>query len=119
MLPIKSSLAPEGDSIAFRFEGKRGLVWIGKTNIALKDRNEFNIDNSKTSLAKRLVLEILETKDVLSKEILNKLKLMGISARTANEVKSELGVTSYRKDGTWYWHLDNYNEVKDDNNVPK
>ena len=44
---------------------------------------------------------------------------MGISARTANEVKSELGVTSYRKDGTWYWHLDNYNEVKDYNNVPK
>lgn len=105
MFPIKSSLAPEGDSIAFRFEKKKGLTWIGKSYISFNKDNDFQLDASKAAMARRVVLEILEEQDVTSKEMLNKLKLMGISERTANEVKSELGVSSYKKGRTWYWHL--------------
>lgn len=104
MFPIKSSLAPEGESIAFRFDKRKGLSWIGKSYIAI-NKEEFGIDNSKTAITKRVILESLENHDVLSKDILKKLKLMGISERTANEVKRELGVSSYKRNGTWYWKL--------------
>ena len=41
-----------------------------------------------------------------SRDIFNKLQVMGISERTINTAKKELGVTSYRKEGAWFWHLD-------------
>ena len=115
MFPIKSSLAPEGDSIAFRFDKEKGLTWIGKS--VINNVEEYKIDNSKTATAKRVVLEILEYNDIMSKEILKKLKLMGISERTANEVKRELGVSSYKRNGTWFWHLDDNYQNRESNNV--
>lgn len=119
ILPVKSSLAPKGDPIAFRFDKKIGLTWIGKSYISIGKQEEYKIDNSKTAITKRVILETLEIHDVLSRDILKKLKLMGVSERTANEVKRELGVSSYKRNGTWYWHLDNYDENKDGDNEPK
>ena len=119
MFPVKSSLAPEGESIAFKFEKKKGLTWLGKSYVLIDKQDSIRIDISKTAMAKRLVLEILEDKDILSKDILQKLKLMGISERTANEVKRELGVSSYKRNGKWYWHLEDYYETEDGDNESK
>ena len=38
-------------------------------------------------------------------DIVKKLKTLGISERTIQTVKKELGITSYRKNGVWLWHL--------------
>lgn len=111
MFPVKSSLAPEGNSIAFSFNKDKGLTWIGKANLDINKQESYKIDKSKTSLAKRMVSELLEYGDLPSKDIMNKLKLAGISERTANEVKSELSVSSYRKGKTWYWHLEDSNMI--------
>lgn len=106
MFPVKSSLAPEGASIGFCFENKRGLTWLGQCDYDKVQHEESAITKlGKRELAERLLIEILEEQDVLSNDILNKLKLMGISPRTVNTVKSKLGVSSYRKNGAWYWHL--------------
>lgn len=43
--------------------------------------------------------ELLEEADMRSSDILKKLKLMGISERTAHSVKKELVITSYKSDG--------------------
>lgn len=107
MFPVKSSLAPEGSSIAFSFEEKTGLRWIGQCEVDKMQLEGCNIDDSKKSLAQRIIDEMLSAKDVPSRDILNKLKLMGISERTINTAKKELGVTSYRKDGFWFWRLGN------------
>ncbi len=70
-----------------------------------------DIDDSKKALARRVVLEMLCEQDAHSRDNLNKLKLMGISERTINTAKKELGVTSYRKDGAWFRRLDDQSDA--------
>lgn len=107
MFPVKSSLAPEGTTIAFSFDPKSGLRWIGQCQVDRSRIKDYDIDDSKKALARRIVLEMLGEHDAHSTDIINKLKLMGISERTIHSAKKELGVQSYRNDGVWYWHLDN------------
>lgn len=106
MFPVKSSLAPEGEAVAFTFNGRNGIKWLGQRDVDITQLEDCPIDDSKKALARRILTESLSEQDELSKVILNKLHLMGISERTAHTVKKELGVTSYRKDGVWFWHLD-------------
>lgn len=40
-----------------------------------------------------------------AREIYYRLKEEGISHRTAEETKKEIGVRSYRKHRMWYWSL--------------
>lgn len=106
MFPVKSSLAPEGTTIAFSFDPKSGLRWIGQCQVDKSRIKDYDIDDSKKALARRIVLEMLGEHDAHTTDIINKLKLMGISERTIHSAKKELGVQSYRSDGVWYWHLD-------------
>lgn len=105
MFPIKSSLAPEGSAIAFSFDKKKGLHWIGKCELDRTGIEGGETDENKKSMAGRVVRELLLEQDFRSTDIINKLKLMGVSVRTINSAKKELGVTSYRKGDAWYWHL--------------
>ena len=105
MSPIKSSLAPEGSSVTFRLDKKHGIKWIENYVPADDESESYTINKSKQRLAERIISEMLEESDIRSKDILKKLKVMGISERTSNEAKRRLGITSYRKDGVWYWHL--------------
>lgn len=105
MFPVKSSLAPEGATIAFSFSRKSGLQWIGQCKVDRSQMKLFENDDGKKAVARRLISEMLDEQDVRSSDILNKLKLMGISERTIHSAKKELAVQSYRKDGAWYWHL--------------
>lgn len=106
MFPIKSSLAPEGTAIAFSLVPRRGLVWLGETEVSSTDFEETIQEENKHSLARRIIIEVLQEHDVYSKELINKLKCMGVSERTVNTVKKELGVSSYKKEGLWFWHLE-------------
>ena len=105
MFPVKSSLAPEGSTIAFTFEKKRGLKWIGACDVDRDQIEDCSIDESKWALAIRIIREMLEEQDRRSSDVLQKLKVMGISERTAHSVKKQMGVTSYKKDNVWFWHL--------------
>lgn len=106
MFPVKSSLAPEGLPVAFQLKPEQGIEWLGNTDIDLLEQMRFSIDKNKFALAERILSEVLGKQDVLSKEIMGKLNLMGVSERTVNKAKNHLGITSYRKDGVWYWHLE-------------
>ena len=105
MFPVKSSLAPEGTTIAFSFDPKAGLRWIEQHHVDKSQIRGCAIDDSKKALARRIVLEMLGEQDAHSTDVLNKLKSMSISERTIHSAKKELGVTSYRKNDSWYWHL--------------
>lgn len=106
MLPVKSSLAPEGSAIAFTFAPRTGLRWIGQCYVGKDQIEDCDIDESKKSLVRRVVIEMLSDQDTHSTDILNKLKSMGVSERTIHSAKKELGVTSYRRNGSWFWHLE-------------
>ena len=105
MFPVKSSLAPEGKTVAFMFNEKRGIKWLGPQKVD-KDRIRYSdSEEGKIQLARRIMLEVLGENDRPSLEILKKMKLMGISERTAQSAKKELGITSYKSGHLWYWHL--------------
>ena len=106
MFPVKSSLAPEGKTVAFSLDRKRGLRWLGQRSIDPKQIDDCYIDKSKKALAIRILKEVLGENDAGSAEIVNKLKMMGVSPRTIYTAKRELGITSYRKDSAWFWHYD-------------
>ena len=105
MFPVKSSLAPEGAAVAFSMNDLIGFCWLGKRIINTKDLKLFADEDNKTVLAAKVMKDVLSANDVMSSHIMRKLKLMDVSPRTINKVKKELGIESYRRDGSWYWHL--------------
>lgn len=107
MFPVKSSLAPEGAVVAFSFDKKHGLVWLDHCNINKSEIEQYSYDESKKALAIRIMQEMLSEGDTRSSDVTGKLKLMGVSERTIHTAKKVLGITSYRKDSAWYWHLPN------------
>lgn len=107
MFPVKSSLAPEGAVVAFSFDRKSGLKWLDHCDVSRSQIEQYTFDESKKSLATRIMLEMLSDEDVRSSDITGKLKLMDVSERTIHTAKKVLGITSYRKDSVWYWHLPN------------
>ncbi len=106
MFPVKSSLAPEGESIAFSLGKEKGFVWLGGCKVDKSNLlEETGSEENKKRLALRIMSESLKHRDIHSAEVLNKLKLLEISPRTVQTAKKELGVTSYRRGGIWFWHL--------------
>nr|MBQ6243007.1 AAA family ATPase [Lachnospiraceae bacterium] len=106
MFPVKSSLAPEGTSIAFSFDPVLGLKWIGRCQIDHVQLAYSDVGDNKKNLAKRIIKDLLEFQDVHSSDILFRLKTMGISERTIQTAKKELGVSSSKRGDIWFWHLD-------------
>ena len=62
---------------------------------------------NKMERAKRLLRELAETNNAMqSNEIFNLADEQGISKRTLENAKKELGVRAKRINNTWYWELD-------------
>lgn len=106
MFPVKSSLAPEGTAIGFTFDRMNRISWLGQCSVDTTGMENVEIFESKNALARRIIAEMLIEGDRHSSDIINKLKVMGISERTIHTAKKQLNVVSYKKDGWWFWHLD-------------
>ena len=59
----------------------------------------------KQATAIDMLRKMLLEKDWQSKDILEQMSAEGIGKRTVMKAKQTLGITSYRKDGAWYWCL--------------
>lgn len=108
MLPIKSSLAPEGKAIAFTFGNGQGFQWLGACTpptIHKQSRHE------KASSYLRL---LLSGRDLSAATALERMQAIGVSERTVRTIVKELGVDSYRKDNAWYWRLVDHDEIPED-----
>lgn len=60
---------------------------------------------SKTEKAAYLIKKLLSDGDMRAREIYMRMKDEGISRRTAENTKKELGIRSYRKMRQWYWSI--------------
>lgn len=107
MYPVKSSLAPEGDAIAFLLDKKNGFKWIGKTKLPDGEERQVAYDEGKSKRTKavELLKMILICNDVPTKIIMNKMSEYGIGERTVRFAYNEIGAAAYRKDNKWYWTL--------------
>ena len=113
MVPVKSSLAPEGDVISFMMDKESGFRWIGKCSNPFEDINSVEkITRDKRRKTKELLRVLLSAGDLPATEIMNRLKEYGISERTIRSASKDIGVVNYKLESRWYWKL-----VKDENDT--
>ena len=94
---IKNSLAPTGEDIRFEIRPETGFRWLScEDNIQQPVQMERPVFKTKTEKAAFLIKEILSQGDVRSKEMYAMLSREGISHRTAEDTKKEIGIHCYR-----------------------
>lgn len=106
VVQIKNNLAPFGHSKAFELT-ENGFVWCGDYDITADEvLGEMVPKASKLESAKKLLRE-LSGPDVkmLSNEIISLAEEEGISKRTLESAKKELGIKAKRINNNWYWDL--------------
>lgn len=101
----KSSLAPEGKSIAFRLDKDNGFEWIGEYDISADELLNGDGKGQKSRKAKEFLLEILADGGMSQKKILEEAAKRGIKGKTLRNAKSELEVDSVKRGNQWYWML--------------
>ena len=102
---VKSSLAPEGKSIAFRLDKESGFEWIGEYDISANDLLSGNCRGQKIKGAKEFLLEMLADGAVEQNAILKEAESRGIKGKTLWNAKKALGVQSKKAGNRWSWML--------------
>ena len=90
----KSSLAPPGETMAFKLGDEEGFRWVGAYEISadeLLDGKEGKATESKLERGAKLIQELLVDKNEISiRELDDKAKEQGISGRTMRDVRSRM-----------------------------
>lgn len=102
----KSSLAPEGRSIAFRLNPETGFQWLGFCDTTMDELlSGKGSVLSKTAQAEELLRESLSSGPVSSMDLEQRASELGISERTLRIAKQNLGVFSCKIGKGWYSKL--------------
>ena len=101
----KSSLAPEGTSIAFRLDKNNGFEWIGEYDISADELLNGDGRGQKSRKAKEFLLEILANGGMTQKKIAEEAEARGIKSKTLWNAKRELEIDSVKRGNQWYWML--------------
>ncbi len=105
IVQIKNNLAPEGESVAFQL-GEKGFEWLGKYDVSIDELLSGISSCDKKSKAENLIKNLLEAhKTYPATEIFIQGKQQGISKRTLENAKQELGIKSIRVGAAWHWSL--------------
>lgn len=102
----KSSLAPEGASIAFELSAEHGFRWLGACEVSVDELLEGRGSaNTKTAQMEDELKRILSVGAMPADEVQRQAEAMGVSLRTLMIAKKNLGILSERQDGRWFWRL--------------
>ena len=102
---VKSSLAPEGKSIAFRLDKDTGFEWIGEYDISADDLLSGDNRGQKIHEAKEFLKEILVSGSVAQTKVAEKAESRGIKKKTLWNAKKELEIESVKIGNQWFWML--------------
>ena len=100
----KSSLAPEGQSLAFELNPESGFRWLGHYDISADDLLAGVTTQSKTVQAEEMLRALLES-PVPASEVFRHAEALSISERTIKIVKKNLGIVSEKVGGVWRWKM--------------
>lgn len=117
MYPVKSSLAPEGNAIAFSFKKDGAIEWMEGQPINAVGITQSNTVRVRKQDKVRMKLQaMLEESDKPANEIYAVFAALDIGSRTVEKVKKELQIKTYRLGGRWYWTLpdEKAQEILDD-----
>ena len=104
----KSSLAPEGESIAFSLGTNAGFSWLdGYNDISSEELLCGFSPETKTAAAEELIRNMLSGgKQVAADDIFKTAQQKGISRRTVNEAKKNIdGIDTRRVGKGWVWQM--------------
>lgn len=102
---VKSSLAPEGKSIAFRLDKDTGFEWIGEYDISADDLLSGDNRGQKIHEAKEFLKEILVSGSVAQTKVAEEAESRGIKKKTLWNAKKELEIESVKIGNQWFWML--------------
>ena len=102
---VKSSLAPEGKSIAFRLDKDTGFEWIGEYDISADDLLSGDNRGQKIHAAKEFLQEILASGSVAQTKVAEEAESRGIKKKTLWNAKKELEIDSVKIGNQWFWML--------------
>ena len=105
MCHVKSSLAPEGKSVAFRLDKETGFQWIGEYDISADDLLSGDARGQKSRIAKKFLLDILSDGGMAQKKIEEEASKQGIKKKTLRNAKQELEIDSVKRGNQWFWIL--------------
>ena len=102
---VKSSLAPEGKSIAFRLDKDTGFEWIGEYDISADDLLSGDNRGQKIHAAKEFLQEVLAYGSVAQTKVAEEAESRGIKKKTLWNAKKELEIDSVKIGNQWFWML--------------
>ena len=102
---VKSSLAPEGKSIAFLLDKDTGFEWIGEYDISADDLLSGDNRGQKIHEAKEFLKEILVSGSVAQTKVAEEAESRGIKKKTLWNAKKELEIDSVKIGNQWFWML--------------
>ncbi len=106
MAPTKSSLAPEGDPIAFELNKETGFRFIGQYDISVDDLLNGTSSISKLEKAEKFLKEFLSDGTPKTQKIIQQQAgYRDIGNRTLNDAKKNLNIKSFKKKNAWFWQL--------------
>lgn len=116
VIPIKSSLAPEGKAITFELNPDSGFMWLGESELTAKDilvdSKKDTAKESKLEKAKKCILSLISEGDILVSEATDILIDEGISEKTIERARKELKekskIETYHKgfkSPEYYWRM--------------
>lgn len=103
---VKSSLAPEAKSIAFKLSEENGFEWIGEYDVTADDLLSGAAKGTKKQAAMDFLENTLSNGSVAQAEIMRLAAEKGISEKTLRNAKEALKVQSKRFNNQWHWSLE-------------
>lgn len=108
----KSSLAPEGKSIAFELNPESGFQWKGSCDTSVDELLSGGGGVKTKTIQMEEELRLLLQGPVAAEEVQARAEEMGVSLRTLMIAKKNLGVLSEKIGDRWFWKLSSQ-ECKD------
>ena len=107
VVQIKNNLAAFGHAKAFELS-KSGFQWLGDYEITVDEVLDGIAQKAnKMEQAKKILRELAETQNaVQSNEVFELAEEHGLSKRTMDNAKKELGIKAKKINNAWYWELD-------------
>ena len=99
----KSSLAPEGQSIAFRLDKDNGFMWEGPIELSVEELLSGEPKITKLKAAIDFLTDFLSDGPKPSTEICEAAEADGIKKRTLFSAKEKLEISATKVGDKWYW----------------
>ena len=101
----KNSLSPEGASIAFELHPEYGFQWKGVCEATVDDVLSGSGKVYTKTMQMEETLRQLLRQPLPAEEVVQHAKSMGVSKRTLDIAKKNVGVISEKRGEQWYWKL--------------